>query len=227
MAICVPGPTVQAIEGDLGGETYKAFRGTTVIARASAPANSPSGAQLSLRARNSRIWQAWIDCSAATRRAWDYAGLTCPYIDRFGERRQYSGWQCFQFIHAIGWELEPYQTLSPPIPGLARSPCTLSFHCDNSPWYKAEWTPYDHGVPLYAIIHGQPTWSNARKPHPRHWRRLFSGNYKFTGEEISKEWIARFGELKTGQPAHIRVRWYEPGNWPSLWVHASTTCSAA
>jgi len=224
MAIAIPGAPIQAIAGQLGGLCFKNSRGTTVVGTASAPSDSPSQSQMAIRCKNSHIWTAWIAEDSQTRNQWEYAGLTCPYRDRFGVRQVYSGWECYHLMHAVAWELEPYQTIGPPVPGIARAADTVSFTPDDSPWYSVTWTAYTGGVPLYVLIHGQPQWSVARLPAPRSWRRLYSDSYKFPGVEVADPWIERFGPLQVGQPAWVRVRWYSPGSWPSQWRLASARC---
>ena len=173
MAIFVPGATVGAISGNLGGVVFEAGGNGNVIKTRGMATNKLSQKQLAQRAKYQDTLNRWYAISEETRATWNRTARSFSITNRLGITRPISGWQLF--FKAVQ---TPYQAADPDnypqsFVGFAESPqITASYSVYDSSWYLDIEEPIDGEVDEMYVWYSRPRKTIGYKNYYR-WTRVY------------------------------------------------------
>lgn len=98
MAICIPGPLVSAISGNVAGATFAQTRNGQVIRKRAIRTKKQTAATALRRARFQSFHRQWEALSDIKRLSWNTAAKQSSRTDPFGTKRTMSGFQFFMRV---------------------------------------------------------------------------------------------------------------------------------
>ena len=118
MASIKLGTLVTDIRGAVGGTIFSRNRGGAYARKNTSPTNPMTSDQTTVRATMANVSAEWRNLTSAQKNAWNAAAPNFPYLDKFGDSREYSGQQLFLKMNLMIFALDPAATLttSPPAP---------------------------------------------------------------------------------------------------------------
>lgn len=226
MAICIPGPLVTAISGDVGGATFAQTRHGQIVRKRAVKLKKQTSATAIRRARFQSFHRQWDDLSDTKRLSWNAAAKHYSTTNTFGTKRTLSGFLLFMRV-CLDMPLDS-PTAPIDVPFLQAYPAfdsmTLDFTVNG---------PFNITLPEYlppgdtkGKIQGYRPVSSRTLTYVDAWRSL---GYFWT-DDLAHDWHAPFlavlGEPLVDEVVYIRARQY---NWDrpiSLPIWAPTTIHA-
>lgn len=207
MAKFLPGPTVSAISGSIGGTVYSRNRGGMYMRNRSIPIVSTTAPALAAKARLGAQSAAWQGLSQAQRDNWKHWAEQNPVIDRLGSQRLLTGHQAFIKLNTRIDLIGETPLTEPPILPAPDALVTLTATVDTGAGnielaFTVTPTPAGVGLYCWADLVDSPGINYVQNT-----LRFFhvSGAAQASPEDIKTDFEAVFGDPVVGQTAHFHV----------------------
>lgn len=226
MAICIPGPLVTAISGDVGGATFAQTRHGQIVRKRAVKLKKHSAALSFRRARFQSFHRQWEDLTDTLRTAWNVAGKRYVVHNRFGTPRTLTGFQLWmqtamqmRYVSFTVVTTPPYMQAYPPPASL-----TLDFTV-GGPFNIT--VPDPPGMPgVWARVYAARPVNSRTLTYVHHWRAV---KY-FAADGAAHDWFTPFtevlGEPVVNEVVYIRTHHYLWDRPMSLPIWSPTTIHA-
>lgn len=199
---------VDNISGKLNGTVFSRNKGGHYMRSKSMPSNPRTSFQGAVRARFGAIAQLWGSLTEAQRDAWRAMASEFPYRNRLGDTKILSGFALHQKLNTnLAIIDQPFVSNPPdPISPPSVSELTASADADEGKFnLSGKLAQSVASTPYVAVVMATPPLRDGVSNFNTQLREILITTDLVSGIDIMADYVARFGELQTGQKVGISV----------------------
>lgn len=207
MALFLPGPTVAAVSGSVGGTTFSRNRGGMYMRNRSMPSNPQSSYQVNIRSILANLSANFASLTDAQQEAWrSYANQT-PVTNALGARQTLTGHQAYIAINHRLLQAGASLLTLPPLGAAPGGLLTFSAAADASDGScDLTFTATPIGADNQLVVSGCVVRSAGIKYVRGFLKQLvISAKNQATALDVGPELILRFGTLQENDVVHLRA----------------------
>lgn len=190
--------------GKIGGHVASKNKAGSYFRTKVTPANPQSLAQQSVRSSFTSLAQSWRDLTAAQRASWVAGAVNFPYVDIFGDSKQYSGFGLFMKLNGNLVNAGETALTSCPAPAEIASITTFSAANEAMNDLTINFAPSPVPVGYSMVVSATPQVSNGKAFSKNLLRKLtVLAAGTASGLDIGALYVDKFGDMDSTSNIYV------------------------